>query len=601
MPIAVARAALRVCLAVVVPFAATAQTLVPSFPVTGRIAVAEPHSCDSGIFPDYGFTNSTVSWTECHALKHHMDALGSPITSNVFEPDARRPLQMTVDVEVRCVYSGSGASDADPIAAVRTQSDSAGFFNAVVPRSACGDSSEPSDGVLVIASALMMYEARDAAGASIGIIRGLWDRAAGSTVYSSVLPPEPTVWTSGTNEYIVPRFLLAYQVLPANPGGLALGDITFFVGDARDHFSWLRGALGGWQTQVNLHASLQAALAVDAHDYLYPLIFDPTQPGCPTRCYWWFFQPAPDGLWTYLAVATIGSAAHEFGHLIHFSMAPRSSHAYDPAWVMGRDTSGRTTYSRQVLNDYDKRQTQDMGFALVEGFADAMGGYFLNACRTTPAERWEAPDPRLAWLNPSYYAACDAYDDCPYRNFRFQMTERGILEGSDLWNKRVDFLSDLAAHASAAGATMVSSNSESKVRNFLCDVLDDDADVAYAAGRIGGLRYVQDYGWHAAERVDGRRPGFMIRRYAMDPPPETVRLTLGTLIEALAAFVPAGSYPGLPSPIVDGANRPYDDVRMSVDGLFSMQSFSAFLVRKGLATREQMNGILSGNRMEEMR
>jgi hypothetical protein len=597
---------------------AAAQTYIPAFEVEGRVAVNEPHACDGGnvMEPE---RIGLLTWTECHAVKQHMDAAGAPITADAFVPDALRPLQMTVDIDIWCAYAGHAYSDGAPIASVRTQTDSAGRFRARLPKSPCGLAGEPADGVVLRASGSLLYDMTDAAGSTVGTIRALWERTRGESVYASVLPPAPTVFRDGSGEYVIPRFILAHDVLPVLPPALVdLGNLAFFKGASPYYFGYLRGAMGAWQTLVNMHHRLQSALVADGHDSMYPRMFaDYWYWGC-TRCYSLFFavegaggfggrgvfnfpRPDPgDSPWTYRSLISVGFAGHEFGHSMHAAVAPSAMIGYDGTWAMTQDTAGSVGYGRFVPSFYGA-QPQEMLFSLVEGFGQAMGNYFLNGCSI--AERgWGDPDPRQAWWNFANYRGCDAADPfCPYRNFRYQMSQRGIAENSATWDARLASLSDLADRAAAAGAIMVNSNNEFKTGNFFCDLLDDDPDVSYARWEIGGRTYLPDYAWHAAERIDGRAHALAFATYASDPPPERVRLSIGRVLKALDAFAAGASYPGvLPSPIVDGANRVYDDVRMSVNGAFSLQAFSRYLVANGHVSRDDINGILRGNRMEEI-
>jgi hypothetical protein len=52
--------------------------------------------------------------------------------------------------------------------------------------------------------------------------------------------------------------------------------------------------------------------------------------------------------------------------------------------------------------------------------------------------------------------------------------------------------------------------------------------------------------------------------------------------------------------ITDGANGPYNDMRISVKGVLSPQSLGLYLVRRGYVTTDDLNGILRANRMDEL-
>jgi hypothetical protein len=211
------------------------------------------------------------------------------------------------------------------------------------------------------------------------------------------------------------------------------------------------------------------------------------------------------------------------------------------------------------------------------------------------------------WNAPAF-TQCDGVDEnCPYGAFRFQMLARGIAEGSPAWTNRLAALSALTQGAVAAGAINVVTNNELKYRNFFCDLLDADANVAFASGQIAGKTYVSDLAWQAAERLDGRTPDIVFKAYASDPPPENVQLSLGALLTAMDAFVPnlhTDSSPIPPplfvAPIVDGANQFYNDTRMSVHGPMSPQALGRYLVDRGDLSLDQLNAILRANRMDEV-
>jgi hypothetical protein len=267
---------------------------------------------------------------------------------------------------------------------------------------------------------------------------------------------------------------------------------------------------------VDLHSRLQAALAADGHDALYRSMFVDDPATACVSCYTLYFAsfgpgaggrgtlvmawPDPvDSLPTYEALTSIGFAAHEFGHSMHAAIAPTSMIEEDFSALMSQDSSGASVYARLPVNGTIV-QAQELGTAFVEGFGMAMGRYFMADC-AIPDRAWGEPDPRASMLNPENYRACDPYDAfCPYRLFRFQMTRRGIAEGSAAWKRRLAHLSQLADEAAMAGAIAVTANNEVKIANLFCDLLDNDADVSYAAGQIGGRTYVPDYAWHAWER-----------------------------------------------------------------------------------------------------
>jgi hypothetical protein len=138
---------------------------------------------------------------------------------------------------------------------------------------------------------------------------------------------------------------------------------------------------------------------------------------------------------------------------------------------------------------------------------------------------------------------------------------------------------------------------------MLCDVLDADPDVSFAAGHVLGTTYVADFTWHAAERLDGRTPPVTFATYTQDVSAENVTLTLGTLLGAMNSFVGGTTVYPRPlweAPIVDGANAAYDGARISVHGALAPQALASHLVGMGAVTRGDMNNILRANRMDEL-
>jgi hypothetical protein len=602
---------------------AALATTIPSFQVTGRVAVNEPHSCDGG---GGDLTqNVNLSWTECHALKQHMDAAGRPITTNAFVPSALRPLSVTVEVEVWCLYGGGTFGDASPRSTVRVQTDNTGHFRATIPRTSCGLST-PADSVKVRTSALLQFE-MDAQNTPVGTIRAIWDKSLGQTVYSSVRSDsEPPLYSDSGKDWVIPRLELqtVARTLPMQRT-VNLGNQTFFDGAAPFSYDYLRGALGTWQTVVALHTKLQRTLSTGVFGTEYRRIFITDPSRMCSSCYTLYFtlassggnggaggfsidQPVPSpSPGVYGGLVSVGLPAHEFGHSMHGTIASGSMTAADDTMYVTRNLQGIIGGFHTPYVATGTLQQQEMAMALTEGFGDAMGAYFLDGCKMMD-RAWGDPDPQRAMWNPPAFTQCDGLDEnCPYGAFRLQMLARGIAEGSPVWMNRLAALSALTQGAVAAGAINVISNNELKYRNFFCDLLDADANVAFASGQVGGKTYVSDLAWQAAERLDGRTPSLVFKTYSSDPPPENVQLSLGALLTAMDAFVPDlhTDSPPIPpplflAPIVDGANQFYNDTRMSVHGPISPQALGRYLVDRGDLSLDQLNAILRANRMDEV-
>jgi hypothetical protein len=404
-----------------------------------------------------------------------------------------------------------------------------------------------------------------------------------------------------------------------------LGNQTFFNGASPFFYDYLRGALGTWQTVVALHTKLQRTLTDDGFGTQYAQIFVTDPSRVCSSCYTLAFDNAGGGGVggqggfsidqpvsspsdvLYGGLVSFGLPAHELGHSMHATIAVGSFTAVDDTMFVTMNPQGVIGGGHSPYASRGTPQQQEMSMALIEGFGDAMGAYFTDGCKM--ADRaWGDPDPQQAMWNPPAFISCDGLDEnCPYGAFRFQMLARGIAEGSPTWMARLGALSALTQAAEAAGAINVISNAELKFRNFFCDLLDADADVAFAGGQIAGKTYVSDLSWQAAERLDGRTPNIVFKTYAADPQPENVQISLGQLLTAMDAFVP--NLHSVPSsippplwmaPIVDGANQLYNDTRMSVQGPLSPQALGRYLVTQGDLSLDQLNSILRANRMDEI-
>lgn len=592
------------------PPVSASYTPIPSFELYGRIAVSEPHACDMGQLPNPLEANTAVTWQECHADKQHMDAGGRPITSNVFEPDALRPLQVTIQVEAWCLYGGQSYGDPQPMVSVRVRSSADGRFIAKLPKSHCGVWNQPGDGLVVRTSAWLEYRVDDASGVPLGTVRAVWDATAAATVYTSTLPMDPPLW----GNWVTPHLILGQQVFPLPfPTRVNLGNLAFFNGTG-SYETYVRAMLGAWQTAVNLHERLQAELAVDGHQALQHGLYVTDPATACTSCYTLYLDSGAGHSsagsmamrgpaayifdYQYRQMITIDEAARQFGLSMLAAMAPAANVPIDLQWTM-LEMLGGAVFDGRASQVGGNLQSQDTGMALVGGFAIAMGYHFLGG---RPYRGWGDPDPAHAYMNPLAHFKQDNIDFyCPYHYFRFQMTERGIIENSPDWNARLAAMDTIASAASNKGAINVLSNNEGKVGLFLADLLDDDPDVSYASGWIGGRTYVVNFDWIAAEALDGRARNIAFATYGADPPPETIHLSIGTLLDALQAFIPPYAVPGtLPSPIVDGAQGPYNDARMSIYGPYSARSLASYLVNRGIVTQADINGILAGNRMEEL-
>jgi hypothetical protein len=613
--------------ALVAPPPAGAATTVPAFLARGRVAVSEPHSCDGGNDATLR-TNALMSWSECHALKRHMLPDGQPVTQNRFVARALRPLRVTVRLHSFCTYA-DGTRDAAPRATIETESAADGQFSVTVPASTCGRV-EAAVGVAVGGSIALRREVRDAGGVRFGTIRAVWMKQAGLAVYDTpAARAEPVVFSlpdfdGDLQPYVVPRLdLETRQLALPLPAEVSLGEQTFFRQATAADFPYVRGALGAWQTLSDLHDRLAAELAAEGFGSLYEDMFESAHGYDCERCFHLVFSTGGGGFggagsfsigapivspsaFYYASLVAIGLVAHELGHAIHFSLAPGSAHGYlgyDDSIAVGQNRQGVIVGFHIAYQWGSVLQQQELGVALVEGFGNAMAAHFLTGCRIDD-RGWGDPSPLRHMWNSRAYRSCDELDGCPYQAFRLQLRWRGIAENSATWNRRLANLTRLARRGAVPNGIVVLGNNELKVRNFFCDLLDDQPDVAFAVGKTAGKSYVPDLTWHALERVDGRNPPVALRTYAADPEPENVQLPLGRLLEALDRFAPGlTQVPGplwLQPTLVDGAQKAYNDGRVSTAGVLSAQSLGRFLVEHGDLTLPELQSILRANRMDEI-
>ena len=583
-------------------------TKVPAFSVTGSIAVNEPDSCDGGVSGDLS-KNGVVSWTTCHALKEHHDASGNPITTNSFVATALTPVPSTIRAQVACTYA-DGSSDWPP-KVFESQTNFNGAVTVPVPAFTCGLPS--ATGVGLIVSASLSHDIVDAQGDRVGTVRAIWDQAVGATVYNSILtatePPlymttdadgqfPTTVATSTTHNWGIPRVVLSSSpVAFPLPAVVALGAQNFDAGAAPTYYEYMRGLLQAFHTEVSLHRKLQALLDPATYAQMFFVSqFDSPASDAAFSCDHCFtllatstgtdhggyrvvsvqmpetFSGAPGAL-DYAGLISWGFPSHEFGHAIAAALAPNAP-AGDNTMQVTEAPSGELTVDHAPYEFASTVQQQEMGQAIVEGIADAMGSFFLDKC----AELGTLDSRMLGDLNPldnmwdaQQFEYCDATGiGCPFGAFRFQMSQRGIAPNSAAWSTRLARLTALAQQASALGENMVLSNNEAKYRNFFCDLLVAPT-VSFAKGLVGGKSYVADYTWTAAEILDGRTPPVTIKTYAADPTHQNATISLATLFSTLNTFVPGiNNFPSsVPAPlwipyrtITDGANQAYDDVRL---------------------------------------
>jgi hypothetical protein len=320
--------------------------------------------------------------------------------------------------------------------------------------------------------------------------------------------------------------------------------------------------------------------------------------------------------WSWLLSGT-SVLAHEVGHAIHAGFAPSSSGQFDygfsgcPNSAPCLQRPDGTSYGwGHGANGY-----QELGVSFNEGLASTIGQYLLNGCenwggKARPvggmdpfvASPLDPSLPRDTWGNQwSGDDACDASDGCGFHGVRHQLaTLRGIEEGSPEWQARVGQLVDISSTAAAIGHRFVTSNSEGRLAEFGCDLLDGNTDVSHATGQVGGSQYLEDFTFLVGVTLDGRifNPPYYVRSYGSDPVSEDVQLTFEQFLESMEGvctdrWATCGVTPTAPGPA-------YTTRRLSTfTGDKSAHGMLEYIEDRGWATHAETSALLRSNFMED--
>ncbi len=562
---------------------------------TGRVSFDDPHGCSSPVM------SQNVPWDACHKFKQHFDVNGNNITKNTHAKEALRPLASTVELTY---YKLSPTSFGIPLhtqcGKQTVQTNSKGFFIAAVDT--CH---QPGATVRVIARVKAQYTPLNAKGQ----IRGLWPMGKWLTALagSTQVVVGETVYSTATASYSVPTLATSQEVKGGEPktkssntkpNVLAMGNLVFLPKADGDSFNWVRESLSAYMTTVQLHARLRKDLA-SPHVYddmfnkgFFNVFFDADWPhggfGGISLFQW---STNPDA---YHLLSTTRLVAHELGHAIHAAFAPASL-KYDYNFANKMIRKDGSEYSWGHGGD----QYQEIGVSFVEGLANGLGQYLLNGCNT-----WNSAARPLGGVVPfsnnawSGDTSCDNSDGCASHHFRYQMKKRGVAEGSTTYNDRLAVLQQMTQTLDTLGQGRTTSNSETRVGELICDLLDSDTSVTHAAG-INGQSYVEDFTYHVGRALDGTLTGpinagtFTVQTYGA-PAAETAQISLPELLSAAAGFCSGGCT--LPSSY--GAS--YNTDRLSAtQGKLSPQRLVQHLVGQGWVSAADGTNVLRTNFMEE--
>ncbi|HEX5037727.1 MAG TPA: hypothetical protein VFX30_11250, partial [bacterium] len=337
--------------------------------VKGRVAFFDSGNCFASSISQY-----RMSPEACNAFKRRFDpASGAPLTQ---ETSGMRPLTATITVSYAMTPRAAKVG-APPLPGVlcpsRTvQTDRDGFFS--VKLDGCFPSVVPLDGFgepqtaplpapdLLKVRVELVYRIADRLRATAiagekamlrlapldnslpATIRALWrkDRILPYYPANFGLPVYTKVETGESEpaEYVLPVYEKTFP-LPAGPRGQTVdAGVLAFPDEPRIQPSileYLKKCLYNWQTLMELHFRAKERFAAEGRPELYDgLLIDKPETNCE-RCYTLSFtnslsaslgkngimllnQPTPDIVWEPHGLEYV--LGHEFGHGIHFGIAP---------------------------------------------------------------------------------------------------------------------------------------------------------------------------------------------------------------------------------------------------------------------------------------
>ncbi len=528
-------------------------------------------------------------------------------------------------------------------------SDRNGFFDTTIE--GCG----PGENTFINGEVSLEYPFQNTPGTQIGYVKAIW--------------PHEEVMSAFPNNFVGPPSMIndkpaftdsagVHQAIPTlyfttgsttwsepysdstHPAHFNIGNRIFFDDDTPSSASsvvgtdYMRQTLSGYQTLIELNYRLQILYGVDNDSY-YQKMFpsDLSNTMLLSLFFHGFDSASRGGINVGTAMGGTSSQvginlfAHEFGHVMHASLAP-SAFGHDywfqslyqlPSALIPTYGPGESLFGIPGVSIGPQPHSigyQEFETALSEGLASALGNYLLNGCRKDPSVNgfndlfFDYATYRYTddfSVNPwNADVSCDGHhwvdSTCGFQSIRAQLSAvRGIVEGSPEWNTRIARLRALTALGISAHQGVVTSNQELRYAEFFCDLLATDVDASRATG-IAGRQYLPDFTYLVGEILNGNTPvldNSILKTYSANAVPDIIHMSLGDLMDALQNICPdCSSHLSAPIPHY---GSDYNRSRLSVyTSPISPQNFGLYLVSHRFITRDQLNNVLRANLMEEL-
>lgn len=565
--------------------------------VKGRLAFSEDSRCNDDN------SNYIFSWSKCHSFKRHFDPItGTSILSDSYYAGAYRPIPAYVEVSLgfsnqlgkKCPKNGAFTSlDGD-------------LNIGILPCSTLEKSKSPD----LLKFKVQLYYNVTINAKEIAEIRSIMLKGDIDAVYK--VDSSPVLWTvqqkDYKDDYVYATFEFNRKLSRQKEQGeiIDLGVLSFLDQLPPAIVESAKVTLDTWQAFIEYHSKLRNSLA-DQPDgmKLYKKMFVQKPEHKCSLCYTVSFlrsgggSGGGEGGAQFLKLHPIENAifdvdiplGHEFGHSIHASLAPTSFNIESSGDGSLFGSSYQDKQGKEYSSSHNRQQVQDMHIAFLEGVPEALTRYLIDGCTSEWLNDKQQPPPKNSWLG-EIDPSCDDKEYCSYHQFRFQMSKRGIAEGSKGWNDRLTILQDLKFDPN------ILSNNEQRFTYFLCDLLTTSSDISHAySGKRIGRKYVSDHVAFIGRIMDtGIKENYLdyIKEYKNDVVPKSFSLSLRQVLGALDSFLPAGTI------LPDIGDPAYTEAQLSIASKLSPQSFGMYLVNKKLLTKDQLNNVLRANFMEEV-
>jgi len=186
------------------------------------------------------------------------------------------------------------------------------------------------------------------------------------------------------------------------------------------------------------------------------------------------------------------------------------------------------------------------------------------------------------------------------------MDRRGISEDSSRWDNRLARLLNLNVVANTAGHQWVTSNSEARVSELGCDLLDDDSDVSHVDGLLypgdPTLNYLPNYTYFAGKIMNGKDPVLpdpLVMANVL-PDSENVQIGLDQFVTAMDHFCSACEAGTLTGVDQFKTNNYLDDRVDAYYGELSSLGFIRYLIDQHWTNTEDASNLLRSNLMEPL-